>query len=151
CPQVPLGCPRCPYSVPSVPTGSPSDATLKLWNLHKPLGPRKSAALDVEPVYAFRGHRGPVLAVAVAGGDTGDTGDSGDTGLCVSAGVDARIRCWRLPPLDSDPYDGYDHGVPTSVTFVPTQPSHLVAGFRSGATVLYDLEATKATLVAPNG
>ncbi|XP_063038090.1 striatin-4-like [Melospiza melodia melodia] len=185
------------------------DATLKLWDLQRPLGPRKSAALDVEPVYAFRGHRGPVLAVAGGAG----------SGLCCSAGVDARIRCWRLPGLDSDPYDGYDprvlrgfldghsdavwalafdvtgrhlascsadgtvrlwdprggdgsaagrggtvagtclsvldghqdHGVPTSVAFVPSQPAQLVAGFRSGATVLYDLEATKATLVSPNG
>ncbi|XP_077645239.1 striatin-4 [Lonchura striata] len=253
CPQVPCGRPRRSWSPrltlrshfdavralafvpchPALVTAS-EDATLKLWDLQKPLGPKKSAALDVEPVYAFRGHRGPVLAVAVA---PGDTGDSGDTGLCCSAGVDARIRCWRLPGLDSDPYDGYDprvlralleghadavwglawdgagrrlascsadgtvrlweprgdrdsgtdgtgtgtgtgsclsvlhghkgvthlsprcpltcpvsdHGVPTSVTFVPTQPAHLAAGFRSGATVLYDLEATKATLVSPNG
>uniref|UniRef100_A0A803V6W6 Uncharacterized protein n=1 Tax=Ficedula albicollis TaxID=59894 RepID=A0A803V6W6_FICAL len=44
-----------------------------------------------------------------------------------------------------------DHGVPTSVTFVATHPAQLVAGFRSGATVLYDLEVTKATLVSPNG
>ncbi|OWK50067.1 Striatin-4 [Lonchura striata] len=64
---------------PALVTAS-EDATLKLWDLQKPLGPKKSAALDVEPVYAFRGH---------------------------SAGVDARIRCWRLPGLDSDPYDGY--------------------------------------------
>ncbi|XP_064556948.1 striatin-4-like isoform X2 [Zonotrichia leucophrys gambelii] len=200
---------------PALVTAS-EDATLKLWNLQKPLVPRKSAALDVEPVYAFRGHRGPVLAVAVAPGDTGgDIGDIGGTGLCCSAGVDARIRCWRLPGLDSDPYDGYDprvlrgfldghsdavwalafdvtgrhlascsadgtvrlwdprgdsgdsattvgtclsvldghkdHGVPTSVAFVPSQPAQLVAGFRSGATVLYDLEATKATVVSPNG
>uniref|UniRef100_A0A8C3Y6F3 Striatin 4 n=1 Tax=Catharus ustulatus TaxID=91951 RepID=A0A8C3Y6F3_CATUS len=89
---------------PALVTAS-EDATLKLWNLHKPLVPKKSAALDVEPVYAFRGHRSGDT------GDTGDTGDSGGSGLCCSAGVDARIRCWRLPALDSDPYDGYDPGV----------------------------------------
>ncbi|NWQ89446.1 STRN4 protein, partial [Burhinus bistriatus] len=169
------------------------DGTLKLWNLQKPVAPKKNAALDVEPVYAFRGHRGPVLAVAMGR----------DSALCCSAGVDARIRRWRLPDLDMDPYDGYDpgvlsgvleghgdavwglafnpagdrlascsadgtvriwdprredgaclstydaqseHGVPTSVTFSATQPSHAVAAFRTGAAVLYDVEATRPIL-----
>ncbi|XP_074990567.1 striatin-4 [Calonectris borealis] len=169
------------------------DGTLKLWNLQKPVTPKKNAALDVEPVYAFRGHRGPVLAVAMGR----------DSALCCSAGVDARIRRWRLPDLDMDPYDGYDpgvlsgvleghgdavwglafnppgdrlascsadgtvriwdprgegaaclstydaqseHGVPTSVTFSGTQPGHAVAAFRTGAAVLYDVEAARAVL-----
>lgn len=30
-----------------------------------------------------------------------------DSSLCVSAGLDGRIRRWRLPDLDGDPYDGY--------------------------------------------
>ncbi|XP_068765941.1 striatin-4 isoform X2 [Struthio camelus] len=79
------------------------DGTLKLWNLHRPPGaPKKNAAaLDVEPVYAFRGHRGPVLAVAM--------GPASE--FCCSGGADGRIRCWRLPDLDTDPYDGYDPGV----------------------------------------
>ncbi|KAM6225822.1 striatin-4 isoform 2-T2 [Porphyrio hochstetteri] len=81
------------------------DGTLKLWNLQKPVAPKKNAALDVEPVYAFRGHRGPVLAVAMGC----------DGSLCCSAGVDAHIRCWRLPDLDVDPYDGYDPGVLSGV------------------------------------
>ncbi|XP_027489432.1 striatin-4-like, partial [Corapipo altera] len=34
-----------------------------------------------------------------------------DHGLCCSGGLDAQIRCWRLPDLDMDPYDGYDPGV----------------------------------------
>ncbi|XP_032533619.1 striatin-4 [Chiroxiphia lanceolata] len=170
------------------------DGTLKLWNLQKPGNPKKNAALDVEPVYAFRGHRGPVLAVAMGC----------DQGLCCSGGLDAQIRCWRLPDLDMDPYDGYDpgvlcgvleghgdavwglafnasgerlascsadgtvriwdprrrdgpclgvydghseHGVPTSVTFSATQPSHAVASFRSGCAVIYDLEAARPALV----
>ncbi|KAM9591557.1 striatin-4-like [Morphnus guianensis] len=81
------------------------DGTLKLWNLQKPVTPKKNAALDVEPVYAFRGHRGPVLAIAMGR----------DSALCCSAGVDARIRCWCLPDLDMDPYDGYDPGVLSGV------------------------------------
>ncbi|KAM6228752.1 LOW QUALITY PROTEIN: striatin-4 [Spheniscus humboldti] len=168
------------------------DGTLKLWNLQKPSPPKKNAALDVEPV-CFRGHRGPVLAVAMGR----------DSALCCSAGVDARIRRWRLPDLDMDPYDGYDPGVlsgvleghgdavwglafnpagdrlascsadgtvriwdprredgtclstydaqsehgPTSVTFSTTQPGHAVAAFRTGAAVLYDVEAARPVLV----
>ncbi|NWY60615.1 STRN4 protein, partial [Chionis minor] len=169
------------------------DGTLKLWNLQKPVTPKKNAALDVEPVYAFRGHRGPVLAVAMGH----------DSALCCSAGVDACIRRWRLPDLDMDPYDGYDpgvlsgvleghgdavwslafnpagdrlascsadgtiriwdpqredgaclgtydaqseHGIPTSVTFSVTQPAHAVAAFRTGAAVLYDVEAARPVL-----
>ncbi|XP_069738629.1 striatin-4, partial [Phaenicophaeus curvirostris] len=169
------------------------DGTLKLWNLRKPAPPlKKNAAPDLEPVYTFRGHRGPVLAVAC------------DSGLCCSGGLDARIRCWRLPGLDTDPYDGYDpgvqrgvlsghsdavwalalaaagdllascsadgsvrlwaprggpgpclrclqapseHGVPTSLAFSATHPSHAVVAFRTGVTVLYDVEAARPVLV----
>lgn len=32
------------------------DNTMKLWNLNKPLPSKKSQALDVEPIYSFRGH-----------------------------------------------------------------------------------------------
>lgn len=170
------------------------DGTVKLWNLQRPPSPKRTAALDVEPVYAFRGHRGAVLAVAMGC----------DSGLCCSAGLDTRIHCWRLPDLDRDPYDGYDpgvlsgvleghsdavwalsfnatgdrlascsadgtvriwdprrgaggclgtyepqseHGVPTSVTFSATQPGHTVVAFRSGATVLYDVEVARPVLV----
>uniref|UniRef100_A0A8B9VWJ8 Striatin 4 n=1 Tax=Anas zonorhyncha TaxID=75864 RepID=A0A8B9VWJ8_9AVES len=170
------------------------DSTLKLWNLQKTVAAKKNAALDVEPVYAFRGHRGPVLAVAMGR----------DSALCCSGGVDACIRRWRLPDLDMDPYDGYDpgvlsgvleghgdavwglafnpagdrlascsadgtvrlwdprrdadaaclstydaqseHGVPTSVTFSATEPGHAVVAFRTGAAVLYDVEAARALL-----
>ncbi|OXB52205.1 hypothetical protein ASZ78_014604, partial [Callipepla squamata] len=152
-----------------------------------------NAALDVEPVYAFRGHRGPVLAVAVGR----------DAALCCSGGADGCVRRWRLPDLDMDPYDGYDpnvlsgvleghgdavwglafnpagdrllscsadgsvrlwdprrdadaclltystlsdHGVPTSVTFSCTDPTHAVLGFRTGAALLYDVEVTRPLL-----
>lgn len=39
-----------------------------------------------------------------------------------------------------------EHGIPTSVAFTSTEPAHVVASFRSGDTVLYDLEAGSALL-----
>ncbi|KYO40156.1 hypothetical protein Y1Q_0019053 [Alligator mississippiensis] len=77
------------------------DGTLKLWNLQKTVAAKKNTALDVEPVYAFRAHRGPVLSVAMGC----------NSEFCYSGGVDASIRCWRVPELGMDPYDGYDPGV----------------------------------------
>ncbi|EHB00859.1 Striatin-4 [Heterocephalus glaber] len=174
------------------------DGTLKLWNLQKAVTAKKNAALDVEPIHAFRGHRGPVLAVAVGS----------NSEYCYSGGADARIHSWKIPDLNMDPYDGYDpsvlshileghgdavwglafsptsqrlascsadgtvriwdpssspgrlctfatatffplpseHGVPTSVAFTSTEPAHIVASFRSGDTILYDLETGSALL-----
>ncbi|XP_053257854.1 striatin-4 [Podarcis raffonei] len=77
------------------------DGTLKLWNLQKTVAAKKNAALDVEPVYAFRAHRGPVLSVAMGC----------NSEYCYSGGADTRIRCWRIPELGMDPYDGYDPSV----------------------------------------
>ena len=71
------------------------DQTLKLWNLQKTVPAKKSAALDVEPVYTFRAHTGPVLSLAIA--------SSGD--LCFSGGVDSTIRVWNMPNPNVDPYD----------------------------------------------
>uniref|UniRef100_A0ABI8AGG7 Striatin 4 n=2 Tax=Felinae TaxID=338152 RepID=A0ABI8AGG7_FELCA len=169
------------------------DGTLKLWNLQKAVTAKKNAALDVEPIHAFRAHRGPVLAVAMGS----------NSEYCYSGGADARIHSWKIPDLNVDPYDGYDpsvlshvleghgdavwglafsptsqrlascsadgtiriwdpssssptclctfltasdHGIPTSVAFTSTEPAHIVASFRSGDTVLYDLEAGSALL-----
>nr|XP_060642214.1 striatin-4-like [Anolis sagrei ordinatus] len=41
------------------------DGTLKLWNLQKTVAAKKNAALDVEPVYAFRAHRCVYLSVCL--------------------------------------------------------------------------------------
>eukprot|EP00069_Balaena_mysticetus_P009900 bmy_06590T0 len=169
------------------------DGTLKLWNLQKAVTAKKNAALDVEPIHAFRAHRGPVLAVTMGS----------HSEYCYSGGADARIHSWKIPDLNMDPYDGYDpsvlshvleghgdavwglafsptsqrlascsadgtvriwdpsgssptclctfptasdHGTPTSVAFTSTEPAHIVASFRSGDTVLYDLEAGSAVL-----
>lgn len=77
------------------------DQTLKLWNLQKTVPAKKSAALDVEPVYTFRAHTGPVLALTVS--------PNGD--LCFSGGMDTTIRCWNIPSSNVDPYDSFDAGV----------------------------------------
>jgi len=77
------------------------DQTLKMWNLQKTITTKKSTNLDVEPVYTFRGHTGPVLCLTVSG-----VGD-----FCFSGGVDGTVRCWNIPPPTIDPYDTYDASV----------------------------------------
>lgn len=57
----------------------------------------RSASLDVEPVYTFRGHLGPVLCLAM----------SGDGDKCYSGGIDGTIRIWNVPSSNIDPYDSY--------------------------------------------
>lgn len=53
-------------------------------------------------------------------------------------------RTGLLGILPSSPSS--DHGIPTSVAFTSIEPAHIVASFRSGDTVLYDLEADSALL-----
>lgn len=79
------------------------DHTLKLWNLLKTAPAKKSASLDVEPLYTFRGHTGPVLCLAMTA-----TGEQ-----CYSGGLDGNIHCWNLPCTNIDPYDSFDPGVLT--------------------------------------
>ncbi|KAL4238704.1 hypothetical protein ACF0H5_003411 [Mactra antiquata] len=81
-------------------TGS-EDHTLKLWNLQKTVQSKKAASLDVEPVYTFRGHMGPVLCLAVSA--------SGEQ--CYSGGMDSTIQCWNIPSSNIDPYDSFDSKV----------------------------------------
>ncbi|XP_059471792.1 striatin [Neocloeon triangulifer] len=79
------------------------DHTLKLWNLQKTVPAKKSASLDVEPLYTFRSHTGPVLCLAMSG-----TGEN-----CYSGGLDGLIQCWSLPSPNIDPYDSFDPSVLT--------------------------------------
>ncbi|CAJ1067699.1 striatin isoform X4 [Xyrichtys novacula] len=74
------------------------DHTLKMWNLQKTAPAKKSASLDVEPIYTFRAHRGAVLSVVMS--------TSGEQ--CFSGGVDGTIQCWNTPNPNIDPYDSYD-------------------------------------------
>ncbi|XP_046664068.1 striatin-3 isoform X1 [Homalodisca vitripennis] len=77
------------------------DHTLKLWNLQKTVPAKKSASLDVEPLYTFRCHTGPVLCLAMSA--------SGEQ--CFSGATDAAIHCWNLPSANIDPYDSFEPSV----------------------------------------
>ncbi|XP_062863992.1 striatin-3 [Trichomycterus rosablanca] len=77
------------------------DHTLKLWNLQKTVPAKKSASFDVEPIYTFRAHSGPVLSLAVT--------TNGEQ--CFSGGLDSTIQWWNIPGSNVDPYDTYDPSV----------------------------------------
>ncbi|XP_054976031.1 striatin isoform X1 [Sorex araneus] len=77
------------------------DHTLKMWNLQKTAPTKKSASLDVEPIYTFRAHRGPVLCVVM----------SSDGEQCYSGGSDGLIQGWNTTNPNVDPYDSYDPSV----------------------------------------
>ncbi|KAF1375254.1 hypothetical protein PFLUV_G00237670 [Perca fluviatilis] len=113
------------------------DHTLKLWNLTKTVPAKKSASFDVEPVYTFRAHVGPVLSLTMT--------SSGEQ--CFSGGIDSTIQWWNIPSSNVDPYDTYEHGIPTSVDFNGCDPAHMVASFNSGDVVIYDLETSQNALV----
>ncbi|XP_057715534.1 striatin-3 isoform X3 [Corythoichthys intestinalis] len=74
------------------------DHTLKLWNLTKTVAAKKSTSLDVEPIYTFRAHVGPVLSLAMT--------SNGEQ--CFSGGIDATVQWWNVPGSNVDPYDTYD-------------------------------------------
>lgn len=77
------------------------DHTLKLWNLQKTVFTKKSAGLDVEPLYTFRAHKSPVLCLAMS--------TSGEQ--CFSGDLDGTIICWNIPGSNIDPYDSFDESV----------------------------------------
>ncbi|KAG9344264.1 hypothetical protein JZ751_010933 [Albula glossodonta] len=77
------------------------DHTLKMWNLQKTAPTKKSASLDVEPIYTFRAHRGAVLCVVMS--------NSGEQ--CFSGGIDGTIQSWNTPSPNIDPYDSYESSV----------------------------------------
>ncbi|XP_019858799.1 PREDICTED: striatin-3-like isoform X2 [Amphimedon queenslandica] len=77
-------------------TGS-EDATIKLWSIPKS-SQKKSAIIDVEPAFTFRGHTGPVLSLAV----------SSDGEVVYSGSADGQLRMWQTPNDLSDPFDIYD-------------------------------------------
>ncbi|KAK7801824.1 hypothetical protein U0070_015513 [Myodes glareolus] len=77
------------------------DHTLKMWNLQKTAPAKKSTSLDVEPIYTFRAHKGPVLCVVM----------SSNGEQCYSGGTDGLIQGWNTTNPNIDPYDSYDPSV----------------------------------------
>ncbi|KAK6012152.1 WD domain, G-beta repeat protein [Ostertagia ostertagi] len=73
------------------------DGTAKLWNLDG-AKEKSGSTSEIEPVYTFRGHLGPVLCM-----DLSPTGDHLFTG-----GKDGVICCWNVPSTTGDPYEAYD-------------------------------------------
>lgn len=75
------------------------DCTLKCWSLSAlgaaPVAKKSAALPDVEPIHTFRGHRGPVYALAMA-----PDGES-----FFSAGSDGCVRAWSVPPASASVYD----------------------------------------------
>ncbi|XP_057316600.1 striatin-3-like isoform X2 [Hydractinia symbiolongicarpus] len=74
------------------------DHTLKLWSLQKYMQGRKGNISDLEPVYTFRGHSGPVLCCVI----------NSNGSVCYSGGMDSTIQCWNLPSLNIDLFGPYD-------------------------------------------
>eukprot|EP00732_Lithocolla_globosa_P002112 Lithocolla_globosa_v1_NODE_1284_length_2700_cov_39.953119.p1 type:complete len:607 gc:universal NODE_1284_length_2700_cov_39.953119:1848-28(-) len=87
---------------PTLLSGS-EDGTLKLWNLATLPTGKRSASQDVEPLYTYRGHKGPVFTVAIA-----DDESIYPDPLCFSAGEDGSIRKWMLPPSSLPSYSARD-------------------------------------------
>jgi len=86
----------------SVLLSASEDGTWKMWNLQS-LAPsiHKPPVTELEPVYTFRGHTGPVYSLALAA----------DRGRVLTAGADSLVRVWNLPPASLDPYDRHGIGV----------------------------------------
>jgi len=117
----------CFHPVEPVLITASEDHTLKLWNLQKTVPAKKSAALDVEPIYTFRAHSGPVLSLAVH--PTGTHAYSG--------GFDSTIRVWNIPSPAMDPYDAFD-------------PSVLAATLVGHTDAVWDLAAWQGTFAGAN-
>lgn len=57
----------------------------------------RSAIIDVEPAYTFRGHSKAILSIAVS--------PEGET--LYSGSLDGQIRMWQIPTHLNDPFDVY--------------------------------------------
>lgn len=57
----------------------------------------RNASLDVEPLYTFRQHTGPVMCLLMS--------TSGEH--VYSSSLDGTINVWKVPDSNIDPYDSY--------------------------------------------
>ncbi|GAA5989637.1 hypothetical protein JCM11641_002909 [Rhodosporidiobolus odoratus] len=74
------------------------DYVVKLWRGAIGKGGARS---DLEPTITFRGHTGPITALAISSA-------SADTRIILSASLDSTIRLWRCPPPSHSIYDPFD-------------------------------------------
>ena len=70
----------------------------------------RNASLDVEPLYTFRSHEGPVVSLVMS-----STGEH-----VYSASVDGTIKVWTLPNSNIDPYDSFGKQARVSLPSVMT-------------------------------
>ncbi|CAI2354423.1 unnamed protein product [Caenorhabditis sp. 36 PRJEB53466] len=96
------------------------DGVVKLWNIDQKKEDGKhgsSGSGEIEPVYTFRGHKGPVLCLVLSA-----TGDHLYTG-----GYDGNICCFNIPWSNGDPFDPYDARVLSETLVGHTEPVWSIA------------------------
>jgi WD40 repeat protein len=67
------------------------DCMMKLWDVKSMK--QSNDDVQVEPLYTYRGHTGPLFAV------TANNGQLIDDTLIYSAGMEGVIRIWKVPKL----------------------------------------------------
>uniref|UniRef100_A0A0N4Z8X4 WD_REPEATS_REGION domain-containing protein n=1 Tax=Parastrongyloides trichosuri TaxID=131310 RepID=A0A0N4Z8X4_PARTI len=79
------------------------DGTAKLWNIANRINcdNKSSSYNDIDPIYTFRGHKAPILAM-----DMSATGEQ-----CFTADLDGTICVWNVPQINSEGNDIYDSSV----------------------------------------
>lgn len=93
------------------------DGTVKMWPLDSFTTLKKynifnyRIPVDVEPLFTFRGHIGPVMSLAISTllppNADAILEERLQHGLLASAGFDSTIRIWGLPDKSSSPYSLY--------------------------------------------
>jgi len=51
--------------------------------------------VDIDPIYTYRGHMGPVLSVDMS------------ENVCYTGGLDSTIRSWKIPAKNIELYSKY--------------------------------------------